>query len=76
MLRFKNTAWIEINSKAIVNNINKIRKYIGEQTEIIGVVKGDAYGHGAKEISRLLIHSGVKRLAVATVEEGIELRIY
>lgn len=36
--------------------------------------KADAYGHGAKEIAKALLASGVKRLAVSTLDEGIELR--
>lgn len=66
--------WIEIDINAIIHNIGEIKNYIGEQKEIIGVIKGDAYGHGAVEVARKLISAGVNYLAVATVDEGVELR--
>jgi alanine racemase len=40
----------------------------------IGVVKADAYGHGAARVARALVEAGAPLLAVALVEEGIELR--
>ncbi len=40
----------------------------------IGVVKADAYGHGAVEVARELVGQGCPMLAVALVEEGLELR--
>lgn len=70
----KANAWVEVDSSIIVSNIKKIKRYIGTKKEIIGVVKGNAYGHGSKEISRLLVSNGIDKLAVATVEEGVELR--
>ncbi|HZY02768.1 MAG TPA: alanine racemase, partial [Anaeromyxobacteraceae bacterium] len=40
----------------------------------IGMVKADAYGHGAVEVARELVGQGCPMLAVALVEEGLELR--
>ncbi|NLY71643.1 MAG: alanine racemase [Clostridiales bacterium] len=65
--------WAEINLKAIEHNINEIRRIVGE-TEIIGVVKADGYGHGAIEVSKVLLDNGVSTLAVATLSEAIDLR--
>ncbi len=42
---------------------------------ICGMVKANAYGHGSIEISRYLKSIGVERLGVATVDEGLELRM-
>lgn len=67
-------SWIEVDVDGIIHNIKEIKRYIGSQKEIIGVIKGDAYGYGAVEIARQTILAGVKYLAVATVDEGIELR--
>lgn len=67
-------AWVEIDCDKIVHNVNEIKRHIGAQTNIIGVIKGDAYGHGSVEIARVLIEEGVPYLAVATIDEGIELR--
>lgn len=63
----------EIDLGALGRNVHRIRERAGS-AELIGVVKANAYGHGAVEISRKLVSLGVERLAVATVEEGIELR--
>jgi alanine racemase len=41
---------------------------------VIGVVKANAYGHGAVSVARTLVAAGVERLAIATVDEAIELR--
>jgi len=40
----------------------------------MGVVKADAYGHGALEVSRVLVAEGVRWLAVSSVDEGVQLR--
>jgi alanine racemase len=42
--------------------------------DVIAVVKADAYGHGAAPVARALVLAGCRRLAVATVDEGLELR--
>lgn len=42
--------------------------------ELTGVVKADAYGHGAVRTARVLIDEGIRRLAVATIAEGAALR--
>ncbi|NLP30343.1 MAG: alanine racemase [Clostridiales bacterium] len=65
--------WAEINLKAIEHNINEIVKKVGD-TEIIGVVKADGYGHGAIEVSKVLLDNGASSLAVATLSEAIDLR--
>ncbi|MGG7144165.1 alanine racemase [Clostridium nigeriense] len=65
--------WAEINLNNLINNINEI-KIKSKESEIIGVVKANAYGHGAVEISKVLLNCGVKKLAVANIVEAIELR--
>lgn len=68
-----NPMWTEINVDNFLYNINQIKKKVGN-SEIIGVVKANAYGHGAIEISEILIKSGINKLAVANIVEAIELR--
>ena len=68
------TLWSEINLSAINRNIQTIRKLININTKIMGVVKFDAYGHGAVEIGKSLVKNGIDALGVASTEEGIELR--
>ena len=44
--------------------------------DLMAVVKAEAYGHGAFEVSTYINRIGVKAFAVATIDEGIELRRY
>lgn len=66
--------YAEINLSNLKHNILEIRKNLDKNVLIMGVVKADAYGHGALEVSRTLIANGVERLAVATIDEAILLR--
>ncbi len=67
-------AWAEIDLDAIENNIRNIREYVPKETKILGVVKADAYGHGYLQIARTLLRGGASWLAVACVDEAIQLR--
>jgi alanine racemase len=67
-----NTSCLVINTKLIQSNINIIRKVSG--TEIMPVIKGNAYGHGAVEIAKFLRSIGIGYIGVATVNEALELR--
>lgn len=66
--------WTEIDLDAIVGNIKAIRKLVGEKVKIMGVVKANAYGHDALEVAPLLLQNGASFLAVARLDEGVELR--
>ncbi len=66
--------WREINLDAIRHNIKQVRKRIDEHTMIMGVVKANAYGHGAAEVSRVMLDCGVSMLAVAEINEAEALR--
>jgi len=71
----KKYAWAEINLSNLSYNIKKIRSYSASRNvRVMAVVKADAYGHGAVEVSKKAIKSGAYALGVALVEEGIELR--
>lgn len=67
-------AWAEINLDAIENNIKNIRRYVSPSTKVLGVVKADAYGHGCFEVARTLLENGADALAVACIDEAIQLR--
>lgn len=67
-------AWVEIDLSALVHNVRQIKSLLAPDTQIMAVVKADAYGHGSIDIARTLVAEGVEWLAVATVSEGIELR--
>ena len=64
----------EINLGAIKNNLTKIRQHIQPAAKLCVVVKANAYGHGAIQVSKIAEEVGADFLAVATVEEGLELR--
>jgi len=63
-----------IDLKNLENNFNEIKRNLAKNVKLCTVVKADAYGHGAVEISKKLAECGSDFLAVATVEEGAELR--
>jgi alanine racemase len=63
----------EIDLNSISNNLGIIRD-LSDNRPVIAVVKADAYGHGAVEVSRRLISEGVEYLAVAFTEEAKQLR--
>ncbi len=63
----------EVDLNAIAHNL-KVLKKIAKKQQVIAVVKADAYGHGAIEVSKRLIKEGVSSLAVAFTGEAIQLR--
>ncbi|MDD4801902.1 MAG: alanine racemase [Syntrophomonas sp.] len=67
-------AWAEINLTALGYNLDMVRKQLQVGTRIMAVVKANAYGHGAVEVSRALTDYGVDALAVATFSEAVQLR--
>jgi alanine racemase len=67
-------AWVEINLGALAHNVRQIKQLLSPQTQLMAVVKADAYGHGAVSIAQAALHSGADWLGVATIPEGIELR--
>ena len=71
---FDPPVWAEVDLKAIAYNVRQIRQIVPPQTEIMAVVKADAYGHGAVATARTALTNGAGRLAVARVSEGEKLR--
>jgi alanine racemase len=64
----------EIDLAALQHNVRAIRSSLPDNTEILAVVKADAYGHGFEEISRELENLGVNAFGVAFLAEAIQLR--
>ena len=67
-------AWVEINLTALAHNIHQIRSLLSPRTDLMAVVKADAYGHGAVTVAQTVLQAGATWLGVATIPEGIELR--
>ncbi len=63
-----------VNLNTLSHNLREIRKKVGSQSEIMAVVKANAYGHGAVEVARRLIEEGVSFFAVARIREAATLR--
>lgn len=66
-------AYALIHTDAIIKNIENVHKQVGDNVKIMAIVKANAYGHGAVEVSKL-IKDKVYGFAVATVQEALQLR--
>jgi alanine racemase len=66
-------AWAEISASAIAHNVGVIKSLLGA-TQLCAVVKANGYGHGAQLTAKAVLEGGADSLAVAIVDEGIELR--
>lgn len=68
----RSRAWAEISSGALIHNA---RIFAPKSREgIMAVVKANAYGHGAPQVSRILYNAGIRHFCVASLSEGIQLR--
>ncbi len=66
--------WAEINLDVLAHNMREARRLAKPSALVMGVVKADAYGHGATIVSKTLIENGADMLGVAILNEAIELR--
>ena len=66
--------WAEISLENIRHNYKSIRSALPGGCRFLGVVKADAYGHGALAVARLLQEEGAEYLAVSCLDEALELR--
>lgn len=64
----------EINLDNIANNVKVVKERLNENTKLLAVVKADAYGHGAVEVSKVALYNGADWLGVAICDEGVQLR--
>ncbi|WP_205880929.1 alanine racemase [Limisphaera ngatamarikiensis] len=67
-------AWVEVDLGAIARNFLRIRQDAPASLAFLVVVKDNAYGHGAVPVAHVAVNAGAQFLAVATLEEGIQLR--
>ena len=66
--------WAEIDLDALAHNYQQARRRVGPGVKYLGVVKADAYGHGAVQVARKLEQLGTDYLAVSSLDEARELR--
>ena len=72
--RILRRTWAEIDLDALAHNYRQARKRIGPNVKYLGVVKADAYGHGALQVAKKLEELGADYLAVSSLDEARELR--
>ena len=66
--------WAEIDMSAFDHNVKEFKRHVGDDVNLIGVIKANGYGHGATECAKVLNFNGINHVAVATIEEGVNLR--
>jgi alanine racemase len=71
---FYRPTWVEVSLDALHHNITAFREVLSDKIAIMAVVKADAYGHGAVEVAKQAMASGADYLAVAFLDEALELR--
>lgn len=69
------STWVEIDLDRFQANLRAIRALIGAEREVLLLAKADAYGHGAIEMADAAARGGVSQLGVATLHEGMQLRM-
>ena len=67
-------SFVLVSRSQIARNYRNVCSAVGPGVDVLGVVKADAYGHGAIEVSRVLVAEGARWLAVSSVDEGATLR--
>jgi alanine racemase len=71
----KYRSWVEVDLGHFAANWAEMKRLVGPDVKILQVVKADAYGHGAIEISNAALRNGASALGVANADEGVQLRV-
>ena len=74
MLQSRSRAWISVDRNAIIHNLKEVNKLLNKNTEVMAVVKANAYGHGDTVVAKLLENNGIQHFAVSSVDEALNLR--
>lgn len=67
-------AWVEVDLRAISNNLRVTKNFVGPNVKIMAIVKANAYGHGTVRVAKTALNSGASMLGVSNVNEALELR--
>jgi alanine racemase len=67
-------SWVQISEERLAANFSVVAEAAGADTDVLAVVKADAYGHGAELCAVALARVGVKWLGVACASEGVRVR--
>src|SRR5262249_37895525 len=66
--------FVEIDLEALRYNYRQLRGRLPPEVKGLGVVKSNAYGHGAQRVAKVLQEEGVDVFGVGTIDEGVQLR--
>ena len=67
-------SWVEVDLDTLANNVRRLKALVGDRVTLFAVVKANAYGHGAIPVARTALLNGAEYLAVASMQEALELR--
>ena len=73
-MNFNDRTWAEVDLDAIEYNYRTVRSSLPKGTKTCCVVKGNAYGHGAVRVAKLLSDAGADFFAVSNIDEALILR--
>lgn len=66
--------WVEVSESAISQNINSVIGILNKDTELVAVVKSNAYGHGLLEVVQIAYKNNVRRFAVDSIDEALKIK--
>lgn len=70
----RHPSWVQIDLEAIAYNVQRMKEIIGPDVALMAIVKANAYGHGAVQVSMTALNNGATMLGVAALDEALELR--
>ncbi len=70
----KELVWAEINLAALEHNFQQLASKVQNNAKICAIVKANAYGHGVIEVVKTVLKAGADYLAVARIDEAIQIR--
>ncbi len=72
--KLKPKTWVEISASALKSNIETFRRLVGKKTQLMAVVKANAYGHGNVAVAQIAEKNGIEWFGVDAVQDGYDLR--
>ncbi len=67
--------WANVHLDALAHNVHLVQAHLSDGCRMMGIVKADAYGHGAVAVARQMASCGVDYFGVSNLDEAIELRL-
>ena len=67
-------SWLEVDLGQITTNLKTFQQALPRETNIMAVIKADAYGHGDIKVAQILTDYGVNMFAVSNIDEAVGLR--